>query len=162
MSSETENVWSEISLSPFPFSVALIHDEEKYDKFCEAKGFKDRSWLDDNNQGDVCRYGSLAVVRFDDLSKLELYQRAGIYAHEAVHVFQAMCAYISESEPSDEFAAYYTQRIVEYLFKECECYLTSTSSSSEQPSSAPSSGEGSGTSAPSEATLPSQEPESQS
>lgn len=161
MSSETKD-WSEISLVPFPFSAVVIHDEEQYDAFCDAKGFKDRSWIDDNNQGDVCRYGSLAVVRFEDLSKLEQVDRVGIYAHEATHVFQGMCQYVSESEPSDEFQAYYIQRITTWLFKECECYLASTSSSSEQPSSAPSSEVDSGTSAPSEATLPNQELESQS
>ena len=43
---------------------------------------------------------------------------AGSLVHEAVHIFQALCESIGESEPSKEFQAYSIERISERLMRE--------------------------------------------
>jgi len=127
----------ELDLPPFPVSVALAIGEDEWIQICEKNEFKDRTWMADNSLGEVSGMGSVVVVRFADLSSYDIIKRAGVCAHEAVHVFQALCQYINETEPSTEFAAYYVQAITQWLLKELECSLSqvSTSSSQEQQSS---------------------------
>ena len=126
----------DLSFAPFPFSATLAIGEEEWIALCEKHGFKDRTWMAETSNGDVATYGSLAVVRFGDLSEQEPDKLAGICAHEAVHVFAGMCRYISEGEPSEEFTAYHIQAITEWLLKELTCFHSqaSTSNSQEQQS----------------------------
>lgn len=45
-------------------------------------------------------------------------QKAGIIAHEAMHVVQEFMEYIGEERPSDEFVCYTLQEVVENLSEE--------------------------------------------
>lgn len=61
------------------------------------------------------------VVISTDMDQRPLYEAISIIEHEAVHVFQNMCAAIGEDAPSAEFEAYSIQQIIRNLLFD---YLT--------------------------------------
>lgn len=117
--------FAELQLTPFPFSVVVLHTEEMLEKFCDAKNFKDRRWVDDGSHAEVMNYGNIAAVRFNGLEALDVSKRVSVISHEATHVFQALCAFIEEQNPSAEFEAYFVGHITSYLFDECERHIAS-------------------------------------
>jgi hypothetical protein len=101
-----------------PYYYCLILNEKDY--LSEIKKLKIPlddvgSWLGDGakatshffeiNNERVC------IVCLDDSKKIDAVSKVSTIVHEAVHIWQYICKYIGEENPSEEFEAYSIQRI---------------------------------------------------
>lgn len=70
-------------------------------------------YLRNSNDDVIC-----LVCLCEDFMKYTLAELCGLMAHEAVHIFQELCAVRGEKEPSKEFQAYTIQHITQQLIQE--------------------------------------------
>ena len=122
-----------------PFRVVLCLSEEEWLSVCEALNIKDRTWIEDSEHARVVNFSNWCVIQMGGDQA-----QAHVCVHESVHVFQALCQYLSEDSPSAEFQAYYIGYISEWVIRQALEYYScrsSTSGSSEPASPSQSSSE---------------------
>ena len=105
-----------LSLPMFNYAVVLITNEEGWKDIAPSLSRVDQHWLADSC-ACVWANGATSVVCLDPTDPQELHTYAGTVAHEATHVFQNMCEYISDDKPSDEFEAYLIGYITGWLLE---------------------------------------------
>ena len=98
----------------FQFYVLAFFSEADWREWAEMAQLDDRSWMSSDYAGEVSRYGNHACVKLDGAVSDD------VLVHEAVHAFQALCNYISESDPGSEVVAYTIQHIFAWLVKQKE------------------------------------------
>ncbi len=116
--------WIDRSVFVSPFCIGLCLSEKDFHAALKKLGIDRRYWPDwispgahatthhlERSSGDP--HAVIVCIRKDRKhTRIEHY---ALLVHEAVHVWQAICRYAREDEPSSEFEAYSIQNISQDL-----------------------------------------------
>ena len=121
-----EDRWCDRTLIVNPFYVGLVTTEAMYYEECDRLEIPKADqgvWISsDSVNATVSHFEKpghkpiLIVAIREDGSHTGI-QIAGLLVHEAVHVWQKVCKYLGEDNPSSEFEAYSIQWIAQELME---------------------------------------------
>jgi hypothetical protein len=110
------------SLVTSPYSYGLVLTEKDY--LAEVKKLKIPqsdigNWLGDGAKATAHIFNiggkGVCIVALDDDKRIDATSKVCTLVHEAVHIWQYICKYIGEDNPSEEFEAYSIQEITHQL-----------------------------------------------